>query len=317
MRHPRLKPRGKDTFIHVCNRTLGNTGFFPFGRAEKEEFIRRLRRLCRFYVIEVLAYQMLGNHFHLVLFIPGEPPSNEEAAERFRAWYGGNCGIDPNSERCTKLAERLRDISDFMHDLQQPFTRWFNRSRPLRRRGPLWAQRFKSTLLEKGLSVWRCWQYVEMNPVRAGIVRNPAEYRFGSFGHWAATGRHPFEMVVRKRFLKWFRSLWRKADMKEVQRELRHAFARKTALDSGHPPDQSPVSSAAVGKNEPFSLRLDRRVRYWADGLVIGSEIFVRSTIAGARSEAAMARRRLTPVDGATGAERELMCFKRLPAILG
>ena len=77
--------------------------------------------------------------------------------------------------------------------LRQPFTRWFNRTRTRRRRGHLSAERFKNTILGNGLAVWQCWQYVEMNPVRAGLAASPADYRFCSFGEWCGTGRHPFE----------------------------------------------------------------------------------------------------------------------------
>ena len=53
-------------------------------------------------------------------------------------------------------------------------------------------------VLEAGLAVWNCWKYVEMNPVRAGIVANPADYRFCSFGEWSATGKHPFAETVQR-----------------------------------------------------------------------------------------------------------------------
>jgi hypothetical protein len=53
----------------------------------------------------------------------------------------------------------------FIRELQQPFTRWFNRTRPVRRHGSLWGGRFKNTILENGLAVWDCWKYIEMNPV--------------------------------------------------------------------------------------------------------------------------------------------------------
>ncbi|MBM4142652.1 MAG: hypothetical protein FJ225_03530 [Lentisphaerae bacterium] len=61
MRHPRIKPQ-EDTFVHVYNRTVGSAGEFPFGPTEKEAFINRLKRLCELYVIEPLAFQVMGNH---------------------------------------------------------------------------------------------------------------------------------------------------------------------------------------------------------------------------------------------------------------
>ena len=96
MRHPRLKPEGTDTFMYVYNRIAGAAMDWPFGPAEREMFIRILKR-----------------------------------------------------------------VSEFMRELEQPFTRWFNRTRPRRRKGHLWAERFKNTILENGLAVWDCWKYID------------------------------------------------------------------------------------------------------------------------------------------------------------
>jgi hypothetical protein len=43
-----------------------------------------------------------------------------------------------------------------MKDFQQQYTNWFNRTRPRGRRGRLWADRFKSVILESGRAVWEC-----------------------------------------------------------------------------------------------------------------------------------------------------------------
>jgi hypothetical protein len=77
---------------------------------------------------------------------------------------------------------------------------------------------------------------------------------------------------------------------------------------------------AATGRaveKERFSTRLDRRVRYWVDGLVIGSDIFVKTVVAKARGEIAVSKRRLTRALGADGeapatAPPPLYCFRQL-----
>ena len=53
---------------------------------------------------------------------------------------------------------------------------------PYPQRGILWADRFKHTLLGDSRAVWQCVKYIQMNPVRARIVSNPADYRFCSYG---------------------------------------------------------------------------------------------------------------------------------------
>ena len=89
MRHPRLKPSGEDTFIHVYNRTVGSTVEFPFSDVEKEEFIRRLKKLDKYYAIDVLAAQVMGNHFHAIIHIPAEQLTNEETARRYSEYHDG------------------------------------------------------------------------------------------------------------------------------------------------------------------------------------------------------------------------------------
>ena len=143
--------------------------------------------------------RVLDNHFHAVLRTPERAPSAEKARRRYRAHYDRKRPApEPWSEECARTAENMRDISWFMHDLQQQFACWFNRTRPVRRRGTLWAARFKNTLLQDGRAVWDCWKYIEMNSIRAGLSKDPAEYRFSSFGIWSATGKHPFGRGLRQ-----------------------------------------------------------------------------------------------------------------------
>lgn len=68
----------------------------------------------------------------------------------------------------------------------------------------------------------------------------------------------------------------------------------KTATAAGAPPRTVETIALRAAENQPFALRMDRRVRYWVDGMVIGSDIFVKNLMARTRGEAAMARRRLT-----------------------
>lgn len=216
MRYARIKPDQIDTYMHVYNRTVGSTGEFPFKDAEKEEFVRRIQLVSQLYVIEPISYQVMGNHFHIILHIPAEPPSNKEAAQRYNSYYKGKREpMEADDPRCAEIALDLRDVSKFMHALQQPYSTWFNRSRAARRRGHLWAGRFKNTILENGLAVWDCWKYIEMNPVRANMVANPADYRFCSFGHWSAKGTHPFENAVEKHVMPIFKGLLDVRNMEE------------------------------------------------------------------------------------------------------
>ena len=289
MRQPRLKFEHFEAFHHAYNRVAGEPGYLPLDDAAKEKFLRILRRLGGYYTVEILAFQVMSNHFHLLLYAPAEPPSPEETARRYCEYYGGRRKLKPADPRCAELAERLRDISWFLRDLEQQFSVWWNRTRPRGRRGPLWAGRFKNTVLEGGQAVWNGFEYVESNAWRAGLVKDPADYRFGTYAEWCARGRHPFEENVVKRLLPYLAAVFGIGSMVQLRAHLQAKFA-----ESAQPLRDAPQPEVPVKQLAPFTLRLDRRVRYWVDGLVIGSELFVRDTMRRARGEAAVAKRRLT-----------------------
>ena len=55
------------------------------------------------------------------------------------------------------------------------FTRWFNRVHE--RTGTLWEKRFKSVIVESGTAARTMAAYIDLNPVRAGMLKDPADYR--------------------------------------------------------------------------------------------------------------------------------------------
>jgi hypothetical protein len=91
---------------------------------------------------------------------------------------------------CEQAAADMIDISHFMRQYQQAYARYVNKAH--NRRGTLWADRFKSTILEGERALWNCVKYVELNPVRARLCGDPADYRWCSWGRYCGSGRHPF-----------------------------------------------------------------------------------------------------------------------------
>jgi putative transposase len=69
--------------------------------------------------------------------------------------------------------------ADLMKNVGQRYTQHCNRT--WGRTGTLWEGRFKSSLVETETYLLRCHRYIELNPVRAGMVRCPAEYAWSSF----------------------------------------------------------------------------------------------------------------------------------------
>lgn len=66
-----------------------------------------------------------------------------------------------------------------MHGLGQRYAYYFNRK--YRRTGTLWEGRFKSCIVDSSNYVLACYRYIEMNPVRAGMVSRPEDYPWSSF----------------------------------------------------------------------------------------------------------------------------------------
>jgi hypothetical protein len=80
----------------------------------------------------------------------------------------------------------MHDLSQFMKILMQRMTQWFNREH--QRKGTLWEERFKSVIVESGDASRMMAAYIDLNPVRAGMVADPAEYRWSSYGEAVGGG---------------------------------------------------------------------------------------------------------------------------------
>ena len=294
MRLARLKPesanpaapsRPAGTYYHLVNRISGQPGEFPFGDPEKQKPLGMLLRLCLLFVIQPISCAVMGNHFHLVVFVPALPPVFAEALRHFRAFYGEKRVL--GGAEVQRLPGKLRDISAFMHMLEFPFTCWFNATRPGgRRRGTLWQGRFKSVILSPE-ATRRCITYVELNAVRAKIATSPSEYRFCSFGIWEATGSHPFGKAVLDHLRYLLGPEFKEAGAAGLRNHLRGEFARIAAGEAGLDCPETEEARRGARVEPALAERLSRRVRHWSDGLIVGSRIFVMETAAARRDKLA------------------------------
>jgi len=202
----------------------------------------------------------------------------------------------------SRYTRRMHDLSEFMKSLLERFTKWFNRTHS--RCGHLWEDRFKSVIVECGVAARTMAAYIDLNPVRAGMVEDPADYRWSSYGEAIGggkkgDGKKAREGLVRAYFCdqgvgfeseKW----------KEVSRLYRRLMGIALGKNSGHAESQrGSQTTATVTKNTAELLEskdnetvlkdlgmakmLRCRVRYFTDGVVIGSKEFVNEAFAGAR----------------------------------
>jgi putative transposase len=75
--------------------------------------------------------------------------------------------------------DRKDSAASLMKQLGQRYVQYVNRT--YRRSGTLWEGRFKSCLAQNEAYVLTCYRYIELNPVRAGMVSAPADYRWSSY----------------------------------------------------------------------------------------------------------------------------------------
>ena len=301
MRASRIRYDGAQCYHHCFNRTGGTREDLVFGDAEKRALFDIATRLQVFYTVEVISFVSMSNHFHIVMSTSDALPTREEAARRYEAYYGESrptplWELDPIY---LKHAGRMRDFSCFMKDLQQLFTNWYNKSRPVRRHGRLWADRFKNVLLEDGPALWKCVEYVEMNPVRAGICDAPGDYAFSTWGRWKSEGVHPYADNVVKHMGDVLGKPDETPKIDDVLRELEARVTYATALERGASVDDAQAVYQEIrSKNK---LNLTRRTRYWTNAGVIGSTEFVRNVVAKLFGEERAVKKRLTKTVAVTG----------------
>jgi hypothetical protein len=150
----------------------------------------QLRRVSAFCGVEVLTYAVLDNHFHLLVRTPrARALPDGELVERYRALYPHRARLVEDVESTlaeggtraeqlrAKLLARMHDISMFLKELKQRFTKWFNAR--FRSYGTIWAERFKSLVVEDDASVLRTvGAYIDLNALRASLAKKPEEYRW-------------------------------------------------------------------------------------------------------------------------------------------
>ncbi len=88
------------------------------------------------------------------------------------------CAHD-QSRPLVNYPETPTGVSLVLRDLGRDYVRQINKT--YRRTGTMWEGRFKSSLVDREAYCLACYRYIELNPVRAGMVKHPSEYRWSSF----------------------------------------------------------------------------------------------------------------------------------------
>jgi REP element-mobilizing transposase RayT len=318
------KSAGKPVLYHVISRVVDRR--FVLGTEEKEKFRTLMRMQEKFTGCRVLSYCLMDNHFHLLLEVPPmaeEGISDEILLKRLAALYGedfvggvalelanarkavytSDTGLDEAVAAIHKrFTYRMQDLGEFMKGLLQRFTQWFNRTHS--RSGTLWEDRFKSVIVEDGIAVRTMSAYIDLNPVRAGMVKDPAEYRWSSYGEANGGGKKGNGKKAREGLVRAYFCDQGVGFEAEKWQEVSRLYRRLMGLVLGKKPGRSEVSRSSkrlgqttrntaellesqdnetVLKDLRMAKMLRCRVRYFTDGAVIGSREFVNEAFASAR----------------------------------
>jgi len=170
----------------VTNRITG--GSFVLGDHEKQRLRELIEDSQDRFAHKVWDLCLMDNHYHLLIEIP--PNSEMSREEVLRCWLqiqsGRNPG-DPGDAVLDAYRAKIHDLSGIVGNFQQRFSQWFNRQKG--RWGKLFGAPFDSVLLDTYGSVGKAMAYITLNPVRAGMVSDPAEYHWCGYAERMAKGR--------------------------------------------------------------------------------------------------------------------------------
>jgi REP element-mobilizing transposase RayT len=293
MRKKRLKVLGKDAVYHCMTRTVN--GELLFNDREKEVLRKMIWQVADFSGVEVLTYCVMSNHFHVLVRVPclesDKFVSDVELLRRYRVLYPKptkyaeasikvlesqlRAGGDEAVALRARLLARMHDVSEFMKTLKQRFCVWYNKSHD--RFGTLWAERFKSVLVEgQGNALQTMAAYIDLNPVRAGLVEDPKAYRFCGYAE-AVAG---YETAGAGLLAVWVDSIGGGGLAAALKSHRMLLFGQGASPWTHQGGAISPEQAVRVLEKErgelPTSVVLRCRVRYFSDGAILGSAEFVR-----------------------------------------
>lgn len=157
--------------------------------------VERIRLLSQVFAIDICAYAIMSNHYHLVLHVDEKKAktwSNHQVIHRWTQLYRPSPLIERYSNNeltekseiffaekiIDKWRQRLMDISWFMKNLNEYIARQANKEDQCT--GRFWEGRFKSQALLDERALLSCMAYVDLNPVHSGLVNRLEDSEFTS-----------------------------------------------------------------------------------------------------------------------------------------
>ena len=279
----------------------------------KEFLLKTIRAYEDLLGVEVLTFCLMDNHFHLLLRVPHRPVDLDVPLEVILARMERAVGVEAmklvrrdlelwdrtgNSSAVEEWRQRqmrrMYSLSHFMGCVKQRFTRWHNAKTG--RRGTIWEERFGSVVVEEEERALRTMAaYIDLNPVRAGMVADPADHRWSGYSEamagkararrglvriigqmaWpreTAAGAQPwgdeaFPATVERRALVFYRAILggqgaerRREDGSVIRRGVSEKARKRLTT-----PNERRLTTEI----------LTRRIQHFTKGMILGSRVFI------------------------------------------
>jgi putative transposase len=167
-----------------------------------------------------------------------------------------------------------------VREIKVNFARFYNKRHG--RKGYFWGDRFKSVIVENGETLINCLAYIDLNPVRAGIIEKPEDYRWNSLGyHLQTNNADGFLSTVFG-----LKEFGVNSEKERARLYRKYVYEAGEIVPSNKPYDILPQTHTDAHRHEEkkaqkgnFDIsRVDRfrqRTRYFTDSGIIGSKEFV------------------------------------------
>jgi REP element-mobilizing transposase RayT len=258
----------------------------------RRKIIDFIRLFAKVYSCEVLGFSIMGNHYHLVVRMDApRAMTRKELRARAELLYQEKVLDGWLTASWERFQARIFDVSELMRSLQSKIARWYNVTH--NRRGRFWAERFKSVLLEDEKAVFDCLLYVELNPVRAGIVKRPEEFDGSSLY---------YRELKDDKWMTPITEISKRPKRADALRDYKSCVYYRGSVPTKE--NQTPISNRLLKQEEARGFAAEglftKRIRHMTDGVVIGSEAFVQEKLERLRDAGRYLRRRnpVRQVDG-------------------
>jgi REP element-mobilizing transposase RayT len=284
MRKPRIKNDGEGYYHIVSRCALQQFLLSPEG---KSVFVDMLRRIAIFSGIELLNYCVMDNHFHILAHVPIPTEITEEMLiYRVKTLYGADQAqslkdrwtmyrhgnhLKRLEEEQMMLKRRMGDITPFIQNLKQRFSIWYHAHNP--NTGSMWEGRFYSTLLEgTAHTLSTVSAYIDLNPVRAGIVDDPKDYKWSGYASALRGNSNAMHGIAR---------IYNPdAKVSDFKKHI-ETYRQKLYLSGTDVFPAEKIQEIIDKKGElPLQILLRCKVRHFTCGAIFGSKDFVDEQVA-------------------------------------